>query len=127
MSPRRNSELDSLIADITVDCYNDNEQLTAFEAAFEAAFENDATLPCPGLVIGEEVSVTSIDMANGRRENSWPRANTRAVATKGPSSISNSTGTRQPRHSSPHTGAGIAADRPFRTPIVDSAGAGLAG
>ena len=64
MSPRRNSELDSLIADITVDCYNDDEQLTAFEAAFD----NDATLPCPGRAIGEEVSVISIDMANGRRE-----------------------------------------------------------
>jgi hypothetical protein len=68
MSPRRNSELDSLIADITVDCYNDDEQLTAFEAAFEAAFDNDATLPCPGRAIGEEVSVISIGMANGRRE-----------------------------------------------------------
>jgi hypothetical protein len=64
MSPRRNSELDSLIADITVDCYNDDEQLTAFEAAFD----NDATFPCPGRTIGEEVSVISIGMANGRRE-----------------------------------------------------------
>ena len=64
MSPRRNSELDSLIADITVDCYNDDEQLTAFEAAFD----NDATLPCSGRAIGEEVSVISIGMANGRRE-----------------------------------------------------------
>ncbi|MGO8824388.1 MAG: hypothetical protein ACLQU9_04035 [Acidimicrobiales bacterium] len=64
MSPRRNSELDSLIADITVDCYNDDEQLTAFEAAFD----NDATLPCPGSAIGEEVSVISVGVANGRRE-----------------------------------------------------------
>jgi hypothetical protein len=64
MSPRRNSELDSLIAEITVDCYNDDEQLTAFEAAFD----NDTTLPCPGRAIGEEVSVISIGMANGRRE-----------------------------------------------------------
>ena len=64
MSPRRNSELDSLIAEITVDCHNDDEQLTAFEAAFD----NDATLPCPGNALGEEVRVISIGMANGRRE-----------------------------------------------------------
>jgi hypothetical protein len=64
MSPRRDSELDSLIADITVDCYNEDEQLTAFEAAFD----NDATLPCPGRVMGEEVSVISIGVANRRRE-----------------------------------------------------------
>jgi hypothetical protein len=63
MSPDRNSELDSLIADITVDCYNDDEQLTAFEAAFD-----NATLPCPGRAIGEKVSVISIGVANGRRE-----------------------------------------------------------
>jgi hypothetical protein len=64
MSPRRNSELDSLIADITVDCYNDDEQLTAFEAAFD----NDATLPCAGRAIGEEVRLISVGMADGRRE-----------------------------------------------------------
>ncbi len=64
MNPRRNSQLDSLIADITVDCYNDDEQLTAFEAAFD----NDTTLSCRGTVIGEEVTVLSIGMANGRRE-----------------------------------------------------------
>ena len=64
MSPRRTSELDSLIADITVDCYDDDERLTAFEAAFD----DDTTLPCPGRAIGEVVSVPSIGMANGRRE-----------------------------------------------------------
>ena len=64
MTPHRNSELDSLIADITVDCYNDDEALTAFEAAFD----NDAALPCPGTVIGEQVTVMSVGMANDRRE-----------------------------------------------------------
>jgi|ERR1700683_233905 len=64
MSPRRNSDLDSLIADITVDCYNEDEQLTAFEVAFD----NDATLPCLGRVIGEEIRVISIGITNGRRE-----------------------------------------------------------
>ena len=55
-------------------------------------------------------------------ENSWPRANTRAVATKWLSSTSNSTGTGQPTHSSTPTGAGIAADHPFRTQLVYSPG-----
>ena len=64
MSPRRNSDLDSLIAEITVDCYDDDEQLVAFEAAFD----NDATLPCPANALGEEVRVISIGMADGRRE-----------------------------------------------------------
>jgi hypothetical protein len=64
MTSRRNNELDSLIADITVDCYNDDEVLTSFEAAFD----NDASFPCPGTIIGEAVTVTSIAMANGRRE-----------------------------------------------------------
>jgi hypothetical protein len=64
MSPRHNSELDSLIAKITVDCYNDDEQLSGFEAAFD----NDATLPCPGTALGAAVSVISIGMADGRRE-----------------------------------------------------------
>ena len=112
MNPRRNSELDSLIADITVDCYNDDEQLTAFEAAFD----NDATLPCPGLLPSERKSASFPSAWPTGGENSWPRASTRAVATKWLSSTSNSTGTRQPRHLSPPTGAGIAADRPVWNP-----------
>jgi hypothetical protein len=33
-------ELDALIEDVTVDAYNDSEQLTAFETAFdECAFQ----------------------------------------------------------------------------------------
>ena len=64
MTRQRNSELDSLIADITVDCYNDDEALTAFETAFD----NDATFPAPGTVIGEQVQVISVAMANDRRE-----------------------------------------------------------
>ena len=122
MSPHHNSELDSIIADITVDCYNDDEQLTAFEAAFD----NDATLPCPGRAIGEEVSVISIGMANGRREL-MATCRPRAVATKWLSSTSNSTRIRQPAHSLPPTGAGIAADRPLELQLVYSAGSRLAG
>lgn len=64
MTARRNSELDALIADITVDCYGDDEQLTAFEVAFD----NDANLPCSGTIIGEPVTVLSIGLTDRRRE-----------------------------------------------------------
>lgn len=64
MTRRRNSELDSLIADITVDCYNDDEALTAFEVAFD----NDTSFPTAGTVIGEQVQVVSVAMTNDRRE-----------------------------------------------------------
>jgi len=65
MSPlhRADPELDDLIAEITVDCHDEDEQLTAFENAFY-----DARLPCRGSVIGEEVEVLSVGMSNGRRE-----------------------------------------------------------
>ena len=56
-------ELDSLIAEITVDCYDEDEVLTAFENAFD-----DARLPCPGTVIGEDVEVLSVSAGNNRRE-----------------------------------------------------------
>lgn len=51
MSPTRQAdrELDSLIDEITVDCHDEYEQLTAFQTAFE----NDATFPIPGTLIGE--------------------------------------------------------------------------
>lgn len=57
------SELDGLIAEITIDCHDEDEVLTAFEDAFD-----DARLPCPGTVIGEEVEVLSIGASGGRRE-----------------------------------------------------------
>lgn len=65
MSPVRppDPELDNLIAEITVDCYDEDEQLTAFENAFY-----DARFPCRGTVIGEEVEVLSVGIGNGRRE-----------------------------------------------------------
>lgn len=64
MSPRRPAPaLDELIDEITIDCYDEDEQLTAFENAFY-----DADLPCPGSVIGEDVEVLSVSLANGRRE-----------------------------------------------------------
>jgi hypothetical protein len=56
-------ELDNLIAEITVDCYDDDEQLAAFENAFD-----DADFPCPGTVIGEDVEVLSVSTSDSRRE-----------------------------------------------------------
>jgi hypothetical protein len=56
-------ELDRLIDEITVDCYDEDEVLTAFENAFD-----DAPLPCPGTVIGEDVEVLSVCASNSRRE-----------------------------------------------------------
>lgn len=61
---RQRRDLDELIAEITVDCYGEDEELTGFECAFDER----ATLPCPGTVIGEEVQVLSIATHIGRRE-----------------------------------------------------------
>jgi hypothetical protein len=61
--PRADPELDSLIDEITVDCYDEDEQLTAFENAFY-----DADLPCAGTVVGEHVEVLSVHISNRRRE-----------------------------------------------------------
>jgi hypothetical protein len=61
---KANAELDSLIEEITVDCYDEDEQITGFEAAFD----EDATFPCRGTVIGEEVEVLHVGQGDGRRE-----------------------------------------------------------
>jgi hypothetical protein len=66
MSPRCQSdpELDSLIEEITVDCHDEDEELMAFDNAFD----EDANLPCPGTVIGHDVQVLSIATAQNRHE-----------------------------------------------------------
>lgn len=66
MSPARQAdpELDTLIDEITVDCHDEDEQLTGFEAAFD----EDANFPCPGTIAGEEVEVLHVGQSNGRRE-----------------------------------------------------------
>ncbi len=56
--------LDSLIEEITIDCYGDDEALSAFEVAFDAAAE----FPRSGVVVGEQVQVISIGLRDGRRE-----------------------------------------------------------
>ncbi len=66
MSPARQSdlELNSLIEEITVDCYDEDEQLMGFENAFD----QDAGFPRPGTIVGEEVQVLHVARSNGRRE-----------------------------------------------------------
>lgn len=61
---RQHSDLDDLIAEITIDCYDEDEQLQGFENAFD----EDAALPCPGTVVGERVDVLHIGQADNRRE-----------------------------------------------------------
>jgi hypothetical protein len=58
-----NAELDKLIEQITVDCYGEDEELTAFEVAFE-----QAGFPCPGSVVGEDVEVLSVRTVANRHE-----------------------------------------------------------
>ena len=57
-------ELDALIKEVTVDAYNDSEQLTAFFTAFE----EEARFPCAGTVIGEDVEVLSLTTDEDRLE-----------------------------------------------------------
>jgi hypothetical protein len=65
MTPRRRDPgLDDLIADITVDCNDEDEELMGFETFFDEW----AALPCSGTVIGEDVQVLSVARQNGRRE-----------------------------------------------------------
>ncbi len=66
MSPTRpaDPELDSLIAEITIDCYDEDEQLQAFQNTFD----EDANFPLPGSVIGEDVEILSVGQSNSRRE-----------------------------------------------------------
>jgi uncharacterized small protein (DUF1192 family) len=66
MTPARqvNAELDALIEEVTVDCYDEDEQLQGFQNAFD----EDASFPCPGTVIGEDVHVLSVTTTSNRRE-----------------------------------------------------------
>jgi hypothetical protein len=57
------SELDSLIEEITTDAYGEDEQIWAFHCAFEDSFE----LPCDAFVIGEPISVIEFDYDGNQR------------------------------------------------------------
>jgi hypothetical protein len=56
-------ELDNLIDEITVDCHDEDEQLMGFANAFD-----EASFPYPGTVIGEDVEVHSVSIAEDRPE-----------------------------------------------------------
>ena len=64
MPPARqaDAELDTLIEEITVDAYDQDEQLIGFENAFD----EDASFPCSGTVVGEEVQVLSVSRSDNR-------------------------------------------------------------
>lgn len=66
ISPARHPDfdLDELIAEITVDCHDEDEQLQGFENAFD----EDATLPCPGTIVGEHIEIQSVHIDGDRRE-----------------------------------------------------------
>ena len=64
MSPAHQANLDLLIEEITVDCYDEHEQLQSFENAFD----EDGRFPCRGTVIGEQVEVLNVGQGNNRRE-----------------------------------------------------------
>jgi hypothetical protein len=49
-------ELDSLIAEITIDCHDEDEALSAFENAFD----EEASFPIPGAVVGEDIELLSV-------------------------------------------------------------------
>jgi hypothetical protein len=59
-----NADLDALIDEITVDAHDEDEQLMGFENAFD----EDASFPCHGTVVGEEVQVLSVGRAGNRHE-----------------------------------------------------------
>ena len=63
-SSQTDPELDSLIAEITIDCYDEDEALSAFENAFD----DEASFPIPATVSGEDIDLLSIGTRNGRRE-----------------------------------------------------------
>lgn len=59
-----NHDLDELIGEITVDCYDEDEQLRGFENAFD----EHASFPLSGTVVGERVDIVHIGQGDGRRE-----------------------------------------------------------
>jgi len=65
MSPTRRADpdLDDLIAEITIDCHDEDEVLIGLENAFD-----EACLPCPAVVVGQDVELLSVFAANRRRE-----------------------------------------------------------
>jgi tetratricopeptide (TPR) repeat protein len=59
----KNSDLDDLIEEITVDAHGDDEQLSAISEAFD----DQGELPCDAHVIGEPVSLVQVDYDGNER------------------------------------------------------------
>jgi hypothetical protein len=57
-------DIDQLVAEITVDSYNEDEALPGFEAAFD----DEVRFPLSGAVLGEQVQAASVGLRDGRRE-----------------------------------------------------------
>jgi hypothetical protein len=73
MGRSNDAALNALIAEATVDCYNDSECVTGFYNAFE----EDLAVPFQTVVLGVDVTVAGIDLTDDERIV--------AVCTRGPS------------------------------------------
>jgi hypothetical protein len=93
---RADPHLDELIAEITIDCHDEDEQLQAFENAFD----EDARFPCPGTVVGQDVEVLL------RRHDRQPRADRHLLAqrTHLPGRAARRRPQRRPHHLTPARG-----------------------
>ena len=58
MSRSKPAVLDALIAEATVDCYNDSECVTGFHTMLE----NNLVVPFHTVVLGVDVAVTGVDL-----------------------------------------------------------------
>lgn len=58
MSRSKRATLDALIAEATVDCYNESECVTGFYTMLEESL----TVPFQTVVLGVEVTVTDVDL-----------------------------------------------------------------
>src|SRR5215210_648119 len=118
MSPTRRADpdLDDLITEITIDCHDEDEQLQAFENAFD----EDAHFPCPATVAGQDVEVLSAGTIAHRREliATCRRAHDRELglgATGGlPGRAARHRAQRRPHHITPARGI-----PPLERPLTD--------
>ena len=60
MSRSKRAALDALIAEATVDCYNDSECITGFYTVFE----DNLAVPFQTVVLGVDVTVTGVDLTD---------------------------------------------------------------
>ena len=61
MSRSKRAVLDALIAEATVDCYNESECVTGFFTMLE----DSITVPFQTVVLGVDVTVTRVDLTEG--------------------------------------------------------------